>query len=80
MSESMTPSLAAVEELAYEKAFEELEGIVAALETEEHDLETALALYERGQKLALHCGQLLDRAELRVQQIAGDDIIPFEPE
>lgn len=67
-----------VEELNYEQAFNELEQIVAALESEEHSLEGAVALFERGQSLTRHCAQLLDQAELKIQQISGEDLIEFD--
>jgi len=63
-----------VEELTYEQAYNELEAIVAALESEEHSLEDALDLFERGQSLAHQCTQMLDDAELKVQQLSGDNL------
>lgn len=69
-----------VEELTYEQAFEELESIVTALETEDNPLEKALLLFERGQLLARHCARLLDEAELKVQRLAGEEIIDFDTE
>jgi len=69
-----------VEDLTYEQAFEELELMVNALESEDHPLDDALALFERGQALARHCDSLLDKAELRVQQLSGDELIDFEQE
>jgi exodeoxyribonuclease VII small subunit len=67
-----------VEELTYEEALAELEEIVAALEGEQGRLEDAIKLFERGQALAARCGVLLEAAELKVKQVAGDEIIPFE--
>lgn len=67
-----------VEELSYEEALAELEEIVSALEGEQNQLEDSIRLFERGQALAARCVELLDAAELRVKQIAGDEIIPFE--
>ena len=67
-----------VEELSYEEALVELEEIVAALEGEQNKLEEAIKLFERGQALAARCGVLLEAAELKVKQVAGDQIIPFE--
>jgi exodeoxyribonuclease VII small subunit len=64
-----------IAELAYEQAFSELEAIVTALETGENSLEEAMALFERGQGLARHCAALLDRAELKVQQLSGEDLV-----
>ncbi|MBN2118184.1 MAG: exodeoxyribonuclease VII small subunit [Anaerolineales bacterium] len=68
----------AVEELTYEEALAELEEIVTALEGEQNRLEEAIKLFERGQALAARCGVLLEAAELKVRQVAGDEIIPFE--
>ena len=67
-----------VEELSYEEAFQELEGIVKALEMEEHPLEEGLRLYERGQALAQRCASLLDQAELKVKQLSGEELTDFE--
>jgi exodeoxyribonuclease VII small subunit len=69
-----------IEELTYEQAFEELESIVTALEAEENPLEKALLLFERGQLLARHCACLLDEAELKVQRLAGEEIVDFDSE
>jgi exodeoxyribonuclease VII small subunit len=61
----------AVDDMAYDLAYRELEGIVAALESEDHSLEDALALYERGRSLARRCAGLLDTAELRVRELSS---------
>lgn len=68
----------ALEELTYEEALAELEEIVAALEGEPNQLEESIKLFERGQALAARCSVLLEAAELKVRQVAGDEIIPFE--
>jgi exodeoxyribonuclease VII small subunit len=65
-------------ELSYEEALAELEEIVAALEEEQNQLDDAIKLFERGQALAARCSVLLEAAELKVKQVAGDDLIPFE--
>lgn len=69
-----------VEELSYEEALAELEEIVSALEEEQSQLEDAIKLFERGQALASRCGVLLEAAELKVKQVVGDAVIPFEEE
>lgn len=66
-----------IEQLSYEDALSELERIVATLESDEQALEDALNLFERGQTLARHCTQLLDKAELRVRRLSGDTIENF---
>jgi len=69
-----------VEELSYEQAFEELEQIVLALEAGENTMEESVSLFERGQELARHCATLLDQAELKVKQLAGEALVDFPTE
>jgi exodeoxyribonuclease VII small subunit len=82
MTSSLSPGvdLPPIENLSYEQALLELEGIVAALESEESSLEEALALYERGQALVHFCTGLLDKAELKVQQLSGKELEDFNPD
>lgn len=61
-----------IKDLDYEGAFAELEETVAALENEEHTLEEAMKLFERGQALAKHCAELLEKTELRLNQLTAD--------
>ena len=60
--------------LTYEQAFAELEAIIENLEANQELLDKSITLFERGQALAQYCTQLLDKAELRVQQLNRDDI------
>ncbi|NCP85854.1 MAG: exodeoxyribonuclease VII small subunit [Anaerolineae bacterium CG_4_9_14_3_um_filter_57_17] len=76
----MSQSPKKIENLTYEQAFAELEEIVAALEEESRPLDESLALYERGQALAMRCAALLEAAELKVKLVSGQDLIPFEEE
>lgn len=69
-----------VEELTYEEALAELEGIVEALEGEQNQLEDAIRLFERGQALVKQCGALLDAAQIKVQKLADDSLADFEEE
>ncbi|MBI5351230.1 MAG: exodeoxyribonuclease VII small subunit [Chloroflexi bacterium] len=69
-----------IEELTYEEALTELEGIVGALEDEQNPLEEAMKLFERGQALVTYCGALLESAQLKVQKLSGEMLIPFEEE
>jgi exodeoxyribonuclease VII small subunit len=57
-----------MEALTFEEAFEQLEAAVEALQDGQMPLERALHYYEEGMKLAQHCNDLLEKAELRVQQ------------
>jgi exodeoxyribonuclease VII small subunit len=58
-----------MEALTFEEAFEQLETAVEALQDGQMPLERALHYYEEGMKLAQHCNDLLEKAELRVQQL-----------
>ncbi len=60
------------EEMTFEAAYAELEALVARLQEGGLTLEESMALYERGMQLARACGRQLDRAELRVRQLAAD--------
>ena len=69
-----------VEDLTYEQALAELEAIVSVLEGEQGKLEESIRLFERGQALVRRCGELLEAAQLKVRQVAGDSVIPFDEE
>ena len=69
-----------VEDLTYEQALAELEGIVAALEGEQNPLDESMRLFERGQALVGRCSKLLEDAELKVKQLSGENLVPFEAE
>jgi exodeoxyribonuclease VII small subunit len=69
-----------VEELTYEEALAELESIVESLEGEQNPLEDSMKLFERGQALVTYCGSLLESAQLKVQKLVGESLIPFEEE
>jgi exodeoxyribonuclease VII small subunit len=70
----------AMEELSFEEALLELEQTVAQLEAGNLTLDASLALFERGQRLANHCGQLLDRAQFRIEQLTEDgEIVSLTP-
>ncbi len=58
--------------LSFEAAFDELETVVAKLESGELSLEESVELFERGRKLSDHCQGLLDKAELRVNKLSDD--------
>jgi exodeoxyribonuclease VII small subunit len=73
-------SIKPVEELSFELAFAEMESIVSALESEKYSLDEAMALFERGQSLARYCSELLEKAELKIQQLSGDGLSDFTPQ
>ena len=55
--------------LPFEEALKKLETIVAAMESEELPLETLLAKYEEGTRLARTCQEKLAEAELKIQEL-----------
>jgi exodeoxyribonuclease VII small subunit len=77
-----------IENLSFEKAFKELKETVRRLEEGDLTLDKSITLFERGQALARHCGEKLDKAELRVSQLVPSsgqnegsyETVPFEEE
>jgi exodeoxyribonuclease VII small subunit len=62
-----------MEALTFEEAYTQLETAVTALQDGQMPLERALQYYEEGMKLAQYCNELLQKAELRVQQLSVDN-------
>jgi exodeoxyribonuclease VII small subunit len=58
-----------VDEMSFEAALAELEGIVNRLEGGRVDLEESIGIYERGEKLKARCETLLKQAEARIEKI-----------
>lgn len=56
-------------DLPFEEALKQLEGIVDSMENEELPLETLLAKYEQGTRLARNCQSRLAEAEVKIQQL-----------
>jgi exodeoxyribonuclease VII small subunit len=61
-----------INELSFEAAYAELETIIGRLESGELSLEESVELFERGRRLSDYCQGLLDKAELRVNQLNSD--------
>ncbi len=61
-----------VSSLSFEKAVEELEAIVSALERGDVALDKSIEIYERGEALKKHCEALLGAAENRIEKIRLD--------
>jgi len=55
--------------LPFEEALKKLETIVEAMESEDLPLESLLAKYEEGTRLAKVCQEKLAEADLRIQQL-----------
>ena len=58
-----------ITKLSYEAAYQQLEALVAQLESGALPLEESVTLYERGQRLAAHCQALLEEAELKIKMV-----------
>ncbi len=55
--------------LPFEEALKKLEAIVTAMESDDLPLETLLAKYEEGTRLARACQEKLAEAEVRIRQL-----------
>jgi exodeoxyribonuclease VII small subunit len=55
--------------LPFEEALQKLESIVETMEAGELPLETLIARYEEGTRLAKICQEKLAEAELKIQQL-----------
>ncbi len=57
------------EHISFEEALKKLEQIVGELEDESVPLEKAIDLFEEGTKLSSYCSEVLEKAELRIEQV-----------
>ena len=55
--------------LPFEESLQKLEAIVEAMETGDLPLETLIARYEEGARLAQVCQEKLAEAEVKIQQL-----------
>ncbi len=67
MADEARPEVAG---MSFEAALQELEQVVARLESGDVALEESIALYARGAELRAHCEGKLKDAEARVAEIA----------
>lgn len=71
----------ALDDLAYERLVEDLDGVVRQLEAGELSLEDSLRAFERGVQLAQAAERRLDSAEARVEMLLqGDRVQPLPAE
>lgn len=75
------PATAEIENLSFEAALEELEGIVRQLEAGQVELDQSIAIYERGAALRAHCEAKLKAAELKVESLVlgADGAVSAKP-
>ncbi|MEM1329705.1 MAG: exodeoxyribonuclease VII small subunit [Planctomycetota bacterium] len=55
--------------LGFEQAMEQLESLIERIESGEIGLEASIHEYERGTRLVARCREVLDAAELKIEQI-----------
>jgi exodeoxyribonuclease VII small subunit len=67
-----------IEDLSYEDAYARLQETLVALESGDLPLEDSLQIYELGTRLAAHCAQKLETAELRVRRWQDGGDLPFD--
>jgi exodeoxyribonuclease VII small subunit len=58
-----------IRRMSFEEALSSLERIVSDLERGDVPLEQSIRIFERGEKLKLHCDRLLNAAEDKVEKI-----------
>jgi len=56
----------------FEESLKRLQEISEMLESEEVSLDESIKIYEEGIKLSKHCSTILEKAELKVQQLNDD--------
>ncbi|MCY4151267.1 MAG: exodeoxyribonuclease VII small subunit [Aestuariivita sp.] len=61
-----------ISELSFEAAMQELETVVAKLESGDIELDESISLFERGHALKRRCEEELKRAEERAEAITLD--------
>ena len=54
---------------SFEDALKELESIVKKLEQDDVTLEDSVNLYEKGLELSKFCTEILNQAELRIEEV-----------
>ena len=69
MTEMKMAEASDIAAMNFEKALDELETIVAKLESGKVDLEESIKIYERGEALRKHCEAKLAEAEARIEKI-----------
>jgi exodeoxyribonuclease VII small subunit len=67
------------EDLKFEAALEELETLVAQMESGDLSLDESLKAFERGVALTRHCSTALKQAELKVQALNEEgELVDFD--
>lgn len=62
-----------IEQLPFEEAMKQLDGIVKQLELGNLDLEKAIELHQQATLLYQHCKLRLEQAKMKVEQVIQND-------
>ena len=76
----MAKTPAPADDIPFEKALEELEAVIAALESGKLPLEESLATYQRGAELLKLCETRLSAAQARVSVLEGEILKDLPPD
>ena len=63
---------------SYETALEELEQLVARLDTGQLPLDQLLTQYQRGAELLVYCRARLEAVENQIKVLEGDELKPWD--
>lgn len=75
-----TPSPAPTAPASYEAALEEIETLVARLESGQLPLDQLLTGYQRGAELLKFCRDKLQAVENQIKVLEGNELKPWNPE
>jgi len=73
MSTPKKPKAATADDLTLEEAMARLEKLVDAMESGDLPLDRLVAQYEEGMRLIQACEGKLGAAELRIEELSGED-------
>lgn len=78
----MAPAMATegIQDLSFEDAIDELEGIVERMELGELSLQDSLSAYQRGAALVTRCRGALDSVSQQVKVLEGNLLKPLNPD
>lgn len=81
MSETSSENNLNIQSLSFEQSLSELNKIINQLENGEIELDSAIALFEQGNKLREHCEKIIADARLKIDKIVnqGEKIVGEEP-
>ncbi|MHB1198005.1 MAG: exodeoxyribonuclease VII small subunit [Polaromonas sp.] len=80
MAKSSSSSVSSGTPASYEAALQELEGLVASLESGQLPLEQLLTGYQRGAQLLKFCRGKLEAVETQIKVLEGTELKPWVQE